>query len=164
MICQINFKIFTGSHQPAQIGGVTICTIQREHHLGEIIFENHGSIPPIMQLSEIGKLAENYWWSITEHFPFVKLEAFVVMPNHIHGILVIDKPDSNAKSNYDIHVETGQCPVSTTKPFKDPITYSEAELKTPGQMRYRNQGKDTVSSIIEFLLYSPTPPYKNLQD
>jgi len=53
-----------------------------------------------MNLSEIGKMAEKYWLEIPDHFPFVILDAFVIMPNHVHGIIIIDKP-------YDEHnVET----------------------------------------------------------
>jgi len=44
-----------------------------------------------MQLSEMGKLAEHYWIDITTNFPFIELGNFVVMPNHLHGILIIDK-------------------------------------------------------------------------
>jgi REP element-mobilizing transposase RayT len=98
----------------------------------------------VMQLSEIGKLAAQFWWTITDHFPFVKLDAFVVMPNHIHGILVIDKTDDGAGID-DINVETGHCPVSTQP---TPNTNSAPEPQTPGELRYRNQGKDTLSSII----------------
>lgn len=38
-------------------------------------------------------MAEQYWKEIPNHFPFVKLGAFVVMPNHIHGIVIIDKKE-----------------------------------------------------------------------
>ena len=65
---------------------ITICTQNRIHYFGEI--ENRE-----MQLSKIGKMAEKYWYEIPKHFPFVKLDAFIVMPNHIHGIIIIDKPD-----------------------------------------------------------------------
>ena len=44
-------------------------------------------------ITEIGQMAEKYWCEIPQHFPFVKLGAFVVMPNHVHGIIIIDKPD-----------------------------------------------------------------------
>ena len=47
-----------------------------------------------MELSEMGKTATIYWMEIPDHFPFVNLGAFVVMPNHIHGIVVIDKPQT----------------------------------------------------------------------
>ena len=42
-----------------------------------------------MRLNEIGKLANQYWVEIPEHFPFVRLDEFVVMPNHVHGIIQI---------------------------------------------------------------------------
>lgn len=65
---------------------VTICTANRECFFGKI---DNGQ----MILSEIGKLSKKYWLEIPEHFSYVKLDAFVVMPNHIHGIIEIDKKD-----------------------------------------------------------------------
>lgn len=52
-----------------------------------------------MQLSNIGEYANQFWNEITNHFPFVILDAFVVMPNHIHGIVIIDKPYDGKKSS-----------------------------------------------------------------
>jgi putative transposase len=63
---------------------VTICTKNREHYFGEI--ENKKMI-----LSELGKVAYEFWEEIPNHFPFVELGNFVIMPNHLHGILIIDK-------------------------------------------------------------------------
>ncbi len=68
---------------------ITICTKNRQHFFGEISNAE-------MQLNEMGKLAEQYWVEIPNHFPFIELGNFVVMPNHVHGILIIDKPDTNA--------------------------------------------------------------------
>ena len=67
---------------------VTICTQNREWFFGTIV---NGK----MELSDIGKMAEKYWHEIPEHFPFVLLGEFVVMPNHIHGIVIIDKNDND---------------------------------------------------------------------
>jgi putative transposase len=44
-----------------------------------------------MHLSEIGQIASRMWYEIPVHFPFIGLDAFVVMPNHIHGIVVINR-------------------------------------------------------------------------
>ncbi len=66
---------------------ITICTQNRELFFGEII--NHK-----MQLSEIGELSKKYWFEIPEKFSFIKLDEFVVMPNHIHGIIEIAKTDN----------------------------------------------------------------------
>lgn len=66
------------------IGGyfVTICTRDRECWFGEIV---RGK----MQLSEIGKMARQYWQEIAQHFDNVDLDEFVIMPNHVHGVLLI---------------------------------------------------------------------------
>ncbi|HRN50405.1 MAG TPA: hypothetical protein PLC52_00365 [Anaerolineales bacterium] len=47
-----------------------------------------------VRLNELGLLTQQYWQSIPEHFNFVTLDAFIVMPNHIHGILFINEYES----------------------------------------------------------------------
>jgi len=89
---------------------VTICTAHRECYFGNIVkmqnveTQDFASLPPKMELSEIGKIAHHYWIEIPNHFPFVELGEFVVMPNHIHGVIIIDKP--NGKAVGDATVET----------------------------------------------------------
>jgi len=70
---------------------ITICTANRAHDFGEIV---NGE----MNLSALGQSAWDCWNEIPAHFPFVELGAFVVMPNHAHGIVVIDKP--NVETQY----------------------------------------------------------------
>ncbi len=65
---------------------ITICTQNRKHHFGEI---QNGK----MILSPMGVLAYILWHEIPHHTQFVALGDLVVMPNHIHGILIIDKPE-----------------------------------------------------------------------
>ena len=61
---------------------VTICTKNREHFFGEI---SGGK----MVLNDVGEIAQNFWAEIPHHLSGVKLLDFVVMPNHIHGIIWI---------------------------------------------------------------------------
>ena len=70
---------------------ITICTQNRRHFFGEII---DSTIPDesIMHLNDMGEMAEKYWVEIPQYFPFVSLGNFVIMPNHMHGILIIDNP------------------------------------------------------------------------
>ena len=63
---------------------VTICVKNRECLLGCI--ENDSVI-----LSDIGEIAKKSWIDIPHHYPFVVLDEYVIMPNHIHGIVIIDK-------------------------------------------------------------------------
>ena len=44
-----------------------------------------------MHLSEIGQIASQMWYEIPVHFPYIGLDTFVVMPDHIHGIIVINR-------------------------------------------------------------------------
>jgi putative transposase len=48
-----------------------------------------------MQLSIPGEIAIAVWLEIPHHFPNVILDEFVVMPNHVHGILIIDRSHSD---------------------------------------------------------------------
>ena len=86
---------------------VTICTAHRVCYFGDIV----GATNPTtkMQLSAIGKIAEQYWHEIPHHFPFVELGEFVVMPNHVHGIIIINKSNNDESPI----VETPKLGVST---------------------------------------------------
>jgi REP element-mobilizing transposase RayT len=61
---------------------LTLCTYQRQCLFGEIV-------GGAMQLNPYGQVVEDCWQAIPEHFPRIALDVFVVMPNHIHGILLI---------------------------------------------------------------------------
>jgi len=65
---------------------VTICTKNRYYFFGHIL---NG----VMLLSEKGKIANQNWLTIPKQFPYVRLGAHIVMPDHVHGIIVIDKND-----------------------------------------------------------------------
>jgi REP element-mobilizing transposase RayT len=61
---------------------ITICTQNRINLFGEIIND-------VMQLNDAGKNAHTCWKNIPKHYPDVKLHEFIIMPNHIHGIIEI---------------------------------------------------------------------------
>lgn len=48
-----------------------------------------------MQLNEAGQIAQIAWEGLSQFYPRVELDAFVVMPNHVHGVIVIG-PDAGA--------------------------------------------------------------------
>ena len=66
---------------------VTICTKDREHYFGEI--KNDENNNPKMYFSQIGKIADECWRAIPQHFPHVEIPLWVVMPDHIHGIVIV---------------------------------------------------------------------------
>lgn len=69
---------------------ITICTKDKTPYFGTIEFNETEDIA-YLQKTELGLIAENFWIEIPKHFPFVKLDEFIIMPNHIHGIVFIDK-------------------------------------------------------------------------
>ena len=90
---------------------VTICTQNRECFFGDVLDGD-------MVLNDIGKIANDCWLEIPNHFSYVKLGNHVIMPNHVHGIVVIDKRDNlhNDERNDGHNVETPKLGVSTTTP------------------------------------------------
>lgn len=46
---------------------------------------------PYMNLNEYGKIADKQWYWLGEQYPYIVLHEFIVMPNHIHGIIEINR-------------------------------------------------------------------------
>ncbi len=63
---------------------ITICVRRYECLFGKIV---NGKV----RLNEMGSISYECWESIPSHFPFVELDEFIVMPNHVHGIIIIDR-------------------------------------------------------------------------
>ena len=67
---------------------VTICTQNRQCIFGDI---KNGK----MMLSDIGEITNNCWYGIPQHFSQASLHEFVIMPDHIHGIIEINLVGAN---------------------------------------------------------------------
>ena len=64
---------------------VTVCVQD-----GRCLFGN--IVDGVMRPNDAGRMAECCWLDIPAHFPRVEVDVFVVMPNHVHGILCITEP------------------------------------------------------------------------
>ena len=79
---------------------VTICTQDRECVLGDV---SDG----IVRLNDAGRMAQSVWNEMPAHYPGVELDTFVIMPNHIHGIIVLvraaprGRPDPGERARPD---------------------------------------------------------------
>jgi putative transposase len=116
---------------------VTICTAGREHYFGEIV---EMASKQEMHLSKLGQIAHQNWVEIPEHFSFIKLDAFVVMPNHVHGILVIVKPINFYDTNGAFPVETLHA--TSLPPSSDQPTIKNEEMASISPKR------GSLSSVI----------------
>lgn len=122
----------------AQAGAyfVTIVTYRRDPLFGKI--ENG-----IMALNDFGKIADECWLAIPEHFPFVELGVHVIMPNHGHGVIVIVadesasqlvmtdddgrgaailRPYANIPDNHKINVKPGSLD-AIVRSYKSAVSY-----------------------------------------
>ena len=61
---------------------VTVCTHDRQCLFGEIVASE-------MTLNEIGQIAQDQWHQLPKRFENIELDAFIVMPDHIHGVIFI---------------------------------------------------------------------------
>jgi putative transposase len=113
---------------------ITICTKDRCHFFGEI---NNGK----MKLSHQGVIVDLLWHEIKNHAKNVDLGEFVVMPNHVHGILILHGNDVWAGND----VADEPSPSLPNDPFQPS---EQSPNKTLGQQRFQNQGKNTISSIV----------------
>lgn len=153
---------------------ITICTKNRAHYFGSVVNNK-------MELSNVGVLADVFWHEIKNHTKNINLGEFIVMPNHIHGILIINAdPDttSNSRDSNQIPIEIDdgnltdapnrlddanrldvansihdRIPVQTRHALSlpDANEYPNAHenpQKSIGQTRFRNPGKNSISSII----------------
>ena len=86
---------------------VTICTAERKPLFGVVRRGDPCGRPPVpvyVELSEIGRIVESYLTEIPSHYSDVHLASYVIMPDHIHMILVLTQNQPE---------RAGQCPAPT---------------------------------------------------
>ena len=108
---------------------VTICTHQRAHLFGRVV-------DGMMHRNAFGRVAAAEWHRSETIRDTIHLDAFVVMPNHIHGIVVIAPPDADAPTDpqgYAVH------PVDAPTP-PDPDVTSSGRTTSPCGPQRRSLG------------------------
>ncbi|GCC53466.1 hypothetical protein SanaruYs_37100 [Chryseotalea sanaruensis] len=117
---------------------VTTCTKNRKNYFGEIGPSVEISCMASLQMvqSEIGLVAHNEWYKTPELRPDMNLQLgeFVVMPNHIHGIIIIGKNEYNGGCRDAMHC------VSTT-------TNAMHRASTESKNKFGPQSKNLASIL-----------------
>ena len=76
-----------------------------------------------MRLSEFGRIVSETWMDLPNHYKNVVLDAFVVMPNHVHGIVILNDDRVGAGSEpaptrfIPVAFDSSDCPLRES-PFK----------------------------------------------
>jgi putative transposase len=122
---------------------VTICTHNKELFFGNVVgkYFNNYIDDAVVELSEIGKIANKFWLEIPKHFGNVILDEYIIMPNHVHGIIQINNENDN--------VGTGHCPVPVRGQCAFPVPSGTGQCPVPTPMMERRSkfGAVTPNSI-----------------
>ena len=81
-----NIRLKNYDYQQNGLYFITICIQNREHLLGNISDKEY-------YVYDAGEMIESVWNNLSKHYKGVKSHDFVVMPNHIHGILELQNSD-----------------------------------------------------------------------
>ena len=127
---------------------ITICTTNRDQIFGQI--ENNE-----MLFSSLGRIAYNEWLRSAEIRPNIEMDEFVVMPNHIHGIIIIN----NAPTTQDL-IESAPAEPKIMH-MTDITTTFTNHLKSKGLEYIENNRSylmtygvlTIISLVIDFLLF-----------
>lgn len=128
---------------------ITICTDQKECIFGKI---DSGS----MHLSSLGEIAYYQWLQLPKRFTNIVLDSFVIMPNHIHGIIVIQKGRGEAgDTRYSSQSKISISPASPLHPDTNSL---RTPLTNPGKLKEPTQPNGTISGSIGAIVQN----YKSL--
>jgi len=113
---------------------LTICAWQRECLFGEVVDGG-------MRLNDAGHIIDEMWQRITTHFSGVDIDRYIIMPNHLHGIVVINDPvgarfiapDCHETSNKQGAINCAPTLGTIMRGFKARCTHAINQLRnTPG--------------------------------
>jgi len=91
---------------------ITICTANHEHWFGEV---KDGELV----LNDLGQLAKQILHETPQQFNYVFIDQYVIMPNHIHAILVINKKMEN--QNKKVELQPGEKPNGGITETRNPM-------------------------------------------
>jgi REP-associated tyrosine transposase len=129
----------------AQAGAyfVTICTYDRACLFGDIV-------DGTMQLNDAGQMVQEGWPAIAGQYSGIAIDAFVVMPNHIHGIIMIAAPGTTGPTTTPVGAQ-----FMAPNPVPHSTTYS-GPPDPPGMV-------DTITTPVGAQFIAPNPvPHSNM--
>ncbi len=144
---------------------VTICTQDRLCLFGDI---ENGE----MNLNDAGKMVRTIWDQIPAHYCGVEIDQFVVMPNHIHGIVIIvgagpracpvgeGQPRGGAPTGFSLPDVVHRFKTMTTKQYTDGVKQNGWQL-FPAKLWQRNyyehiiRDEDSYLKIAEYIQTNP---------
>jgi putative transposase len=115
---------------------LTLCSYQKQHIFGAIADGQ-------MTTSALGRIVQKCWMAIPEHFKMVRLDEYVIMPNHFHGIILLNGQRANQAAP-EARGHDMSCP------YKEP-GFREARAwltASPQELQFGNPTVGSVATII----------------
>lgn len=156
--CSICLKGYDYSQNGAYF--ITISTHRKQNLFGEIIDEE-------IKLNEFGRIVEDEWLRTAKMRSNIVLDEFVVMPNHVHGIVIIQRECRGTLQRAPTFEEFGQLTSdsipSIIRGFKSAVTKRINELRQTlripvWQCNYYEHAirdENDLDSIREYIRYNP---------
>ena len=120
---------------------ITICTFQRETILGRVVGAIHESPASGIELTRIGKIVRDTVETLPQKFPEIRLEKYVVMPNHVHLLLLIDR---DPRAHRDAPLQSGRSLISQTIGFFLMNASKKAHAIDPGIKLWQRSFHDHI--------------------
>jgi putative transposase len=151
---------------------VTICVKDRVHYFGEIEGDpgsetESSEMKSIasLRMTEIGKIAHDNFETISTFHPYVEVDEVVIMPDHVHGILFINKPD---KTTWEVNKFGAQSKnlASVIRGYKASVkTYSTSNnIEFSWQSRYYDRvirNEKEYFNVKSYIQYNPDQWYRS---
>jgi len=148
---------------------ITVCTYQRECLFGEIVDGE-------MKLNNYGEIVYYTWNDLLNHVPGIELGEFVVMPNHIHGIIIItdDVVGAGSPGTYFVGAGSEPAPTEPAPTTKYALPEIVRQLKTFSARRINQRrattgipvwqrnywehiirNEESYNKIAEYIIFNP---------
>ncbi|MFZ5966962.1 MAG: transposase [Bacillota bacterium] len=135
---------------------ITICTYDRGHLLSNIVGDGFHAVPQT-ELTTIGKEIVKTIEYFDNHYPHVKIDKYVIMPNHIHLIVILKQLHSGGHGNPPLPKIVGQFKSYTNKRYND---LNKSKKLILWQRNYYEHIIRNEAEYQEILEYIETNPLK----
>jgi putative transposase len=127
---------------------VTICTYRRDHHF--VVVTNVDTL-----LNDIGTIAAEHWSTIPTVFPQIECDAFVIMPNHVHGIIVINEPHAASNKRHTLGVVIGNYKAAVTRQMNRKLGIRAPRLWQDSFHDHIIRDERSLNHIRQYVLTNP---------
>ncbi len=124
---------------------ITICAFRRWHVFGRVFAD-------CMVLNRAGEIASEAWINLPRLFPQIEIDVYVVMPNHMHGIIRVNQ-DVNPR--YPLGFYISQYKAAVTRRVHQERVFRDSHL---WQRRFHDhiiRSEDAIHKIREYIIHNP---------